>query len=71
MTPDSTTATITVAVAGRRPRERHVEYSRLIDAIDRLKEVETTNKWLKRLVAAKLAQAQAYVLVIHMEGGMK
>jgi hypothetical protein len=71
VTPDSTTATITVAVAGRRPRERHVKYSSLIDAIDRLREVQTTNKWLKRLVTAKLAQASAYVLVIHTEGGMK
>lgn len=69
MNPNSTTATITVAVAGRRPRERQVQYSRLVDAIDRLKEVETTNKWLKRLVTAKVMQAQAYVLVIHAEGG--
>jgi hypothetical protein len=67
VTPNSTTATITVAVAGRRPQERHVEYSRLINTIDRLREVNTTNKWLKRLVTVKLAQAHALAIVISTE----
>jgi len=66
---DSKTATITVAVAGRRPRERHLEYTRLVDAIGTLSSVTTTNKWLKRLVAFKLQQATAYVIVINAETG--
>jgi hypothetical protein len=70
MTSDpSKTATITVAVAGRRPRERQVHYTHLVDAIERLSTVTTTNKWLKRLVAFKLQQATAYVIVINAETG--
>jgi hypothetical protein len=71
MNHPSETATITVAVAGRRPRERQVHYTRLVAAIEHLSEITTSNKWLKRLVNAKLAQAHAYVLVINVEEGLK
>ena len=71
MTPNSKTATITVAVAGRRPRKRHPEYTRLLDAIEHLNSITTPNKWLKRLLAIKLAQARAYVTIHNLEEGLQ
>jgi hypothetical protein len=63
----NTTATIEIAVAGRRPHARRVNYTRLVAAIDALESTATTNKWLKRLIANKLTQARACALVIHAE----
>jgi hypothetical protein len=64
----NTTATIEIAVAGRRPQHaRRVNYTRLVAAIDALESTTTTNKWLKRLIANKLTQARACALVIHAE----
>lgn len=64
---ESTTATIQIAVAGRRPHVRRVEYTRLVSALDTLESVTTTNKWLKRLAQLKAAQARAWLTVLAAE----
>jgi hypothetical protein len=63
----NTTATIEIAVAGRRPHTRRVEYTRLVAAVDTLQSIETPNKWLKRLVQVKLTHARAWLVVLTAE----
>lgn len=66
--PNKTMATWWVAIAGRRPLTRQVHYTRLVATIDTLQSTVTTNTWLRRLIASKITQAKAYILVIHAEG---